>query len=243
MAFDRGHQRGFLAADERAGAQTQLNIKIKSGAQDVFAQQAIFPRLSDSNFQPLYCDGVFGADINVTLVCADSIAGDSHCLQHHMGVAFQNGTIHERSGVAFVSVAADVFLARRLRRRKAPFYPGGEAAAAPSAQAGVLDGLDHLVGGHFGQHFAQRHVAVHADVFVDVFRVNDAAVFQRHTFLFRIKLGVVQRFYRVFLYGFLIQKAGNDPSFEQMLGNDFGDVFGFDHAVKGALRVNNHDGA
>ena len=34
VAFNGGHQRGFLAADERAGAQTKLQIKVKAGVKD-----------------------------------------------------------------------------------------------------------------------------------------------------------------------------------------------------------------
>ena len=55
MAFDGGHQRGFLAADKCAGTQTQLNVKVESGAQDVFAQQAVFTGLADGDFQTFYC--------------------------------------------------------------------------------------------------------------------------------------------------------------------------------------------
>ena len=132
---------------------------------------------------------------------------------------------------------------RRCSRRISDPQAGGEAAAAASAQAGVFNGLDDLIGGHFGQNLTQSHVAVQADVFVDVFRVDYAAVFQRYTFLLGVELGVVQRFYRVFLHGLLIQKTGDDTAFEQMLRNDFRDILGFDHAVKGALRINDHDGA
>ena len=112
MAFDGGHQRGFLAADKRAGAQTQLNVKVESGAEDVFAQQAVFTGLADGDLQTLYCDGILRTDIDVALACADGIAGNGHCLQNDMGVAFQNGTVHECAGVALVGVAADVFLIR-----------------------------------------------------------------------------------------------------------------------------------
>ena len=159
-----------------------------------------------------------------------------------MGVALQDRTVHKRAGVALVRVTANVLLSRRLRRRKAPFGPGGEAAAPASAQAGVLNGLDNLLRGHFGQGLAQRHIAVQADVFVDVLRVDYAAVFQCHTLLFRVKLGVVQGFYRILLHRLLIQKAGDDAPLEQMLGNDFRNILRFYHAVKSAFGINNHNG-
>ena len=53
LAFDGGHQRGFLAADEGAGAQTDVDIKVKAGVKDVLAQQAVFPGLLDGDLQAL----------------------------------------------------------------------------------------------------------------------------------------------------------------------------------------------
>ena len=38
VAFDGGHQCGLLATDERTCAQTEVDVKVKAGAEDVFAQ-------------------------------------------------------------------------------------------------------------------------------------------------------------------------------------------------------------
>ena len=45
LAFDGGHQRGLLAADERAGAFLDLQVEGEAGAEDVLAQQAVLVRL------------------------------------------------------------------------------------------------------------------------------------------------------------------------------------------------------
>ena len=108
VALDGGHQRGLLAADEGAGAQAQLDIKVKAGAEDIVAQQAVFTGLLDGDLQTLDGDGVLGTDIDIALVRADGIAGNGHGLQHRMGVALQHGAVHERAGVALVGVAADI---------------------------------------------------------------------------------------------------------------------------------------
>ena len=110
VALDGGHQRGLLAADESAGAQTEVDIEVKAGAEDVLAQQSVFPGLLDGDLETVNGDGVLGPDVDVALVGADGVAGDGHSLQHHVGVAFQNGTVHERAGVALVGVAADILL-------------------------------------------------------------------------------------------------------------------------------------
>ena len=98
------------------------------------------PGLVDGDLQALYRDGVLGTDIDIALVCADGIAGNGHGFDDDMGVALQNGTVHERAGVALVGVAADVFLIRLVvRPQSVHFTAGREAAAAASAQAGILD--------------------------------------------------------------------------------------------------------
>ena len=191
MAFDGGHQRSLLAADEGAGAQAQLNIKGKAGAEDIVTQEAVFTGLLNGDLQTVDGDGVLGTDIDIALVRANGVAGNGHGLQHHMGVALQHGAVHERAGVALIGVAADILHIALALPGKEPLLPGGEAAAAAPAQAAVLDGLDDLIGGHPRQHTAQCLVAVHGNVLVDIFGVNDTAVAQGHAVLLFVEFGVV----------------------------------------------------
>ena len=87
LALDGGHQSGFLAADEGAGAQADVDVKVKAGIEDVLAQQAVLAGLLDGDLQALDGDGVLGADVDVALVGTDGVAGDGHGLQHAVGVA------------------------------------------------------------------------------------------------------------------------------------------------------------
>ncbi len=48
LAFDGSHERRFLAADESAGAESYFYIKIKACAENIFAEQAVFLRLINS---------------------------------------------------------------------------------------------------------------------------------------------------------------------------------------------------
>ena len=43
------HQRGFLAADERARAQADADVEVEAGAEDVLAQKAVFAGLIDGD--------------------------------------------------------------------------------------------------------------------------------------------------------------------------------------------------
>ena len=52
------HERSFLAADERAGADPDLDVEIEATAQDVPAQQAAFAGGGDGAFQADDGDGV-----------------------------------------------------------------------------------------------------------------------------------------------------------------------------------------
>ena len=158
-----------------------------------------------------------------------------------MGVALKDGTIHERAGVAFVGVTANVLLIRVVAARKFPFEAGGEARTAATSQTGVEHGLDDLLGGHLGENLTQSGIAVLCDVVVDLLGIDNAAVAQRDTLLLLIESGFVQGFDGVVLDGLLIQKTGDDTTLVEMLLNDLGDILDLDHGVEGALGIDDHD--
>ena len=162
-----------------------------------------------------------------------------------MGVAFQNGTVHECAGVAFVGVAADVFLIGFIGCRKGPFPAGGEACATTAAETGSKHHVDDLLRGHFSEDFAQRLIAVHGDVLVDIFGVDDAAVPESDPVLLGIELGLVQGFDPVGILGngLLIEQMLDHTAFEQVLADDLRDIFRLYFGIEGAFGVNDHEGA
>ena len=109
--FDRFDQGGFLAADKGAGAESDLDVKIKAGTADGVAQEIFSFCLTDGQLEPLHSQRIFGPYINVTIAGTDRISGDDHSLQHSMGRAFKNGSVHEGAGVALVGIANQVFFA------------------------------------------------------------------------------------------------------------------------------------
>ena len=58
----------------------EADVEIETGAEDVLAQQTILMSLLDGDVQTFHSDGILGTDIDVTLGCADGIAGDGHGL-------------------------------------------------------------------------------------------------------------------------------------------------------------------
>src|SRR5699024_7005680 len=120
----------------------------------------------------LHRDGVLRTHIYVTLGSADGITGDGHGLQYGVGIALQDGTVHERPRVALVRVAADIFLVRLVGRRELPFQARGESGAAASPKAAVQQDLDHVLRRLLREHDAQRLIAAGSDVFLDIFRVD-----------------------------------------------------------------------
>ncbi len=135
LALDRSHKSGLFSADKCARAETNVKIKIKTLAEDVFAQKSVFSRLIYGDSETLNCNGVFRADVDISLCGADSVARDSHSFDYNMRVAFKHRTIHKRAGVALVGVAAYVFLTAVLNdgARKLPLLSGREACAASSS--------------------------------------------------------------------------------------------------------------
>ena len=237
------HQRGFLAADERARAQADEDVKIKAGAEDVLAQQPVFAGLIDGDFQALDGDGILRAHIDIALAGADGIASDGHGLQHRVRVALQHGAVHESAGVALVGVADHVLLVSLGGGGKLPLLARGEARAAAAAQTGLEHLVDDLFGGHLGEDLGQGLVAVKGDVLVDVFRVDHAAVAQRQAHLGTVEVDVVQGDMLLLIGLFLVDQVLHHAALKQVLGYDLVHIVGTDAAVEGALRIDDDHGA
>ncbi len=187
MTFYTLHERGFFAANERACAKADVDIEIEPAAQNIFSQQTVFARLLNCKLQPFDGYGIFGTHVNVAFGRAYGVARDSHCFEYAVRVAFENGPVHKRAGVAFVRVTANVFGRAFRHTRKPPFFARGEARAAPAAQAGLFNFVDNSVGSHFEKGAAERGIVARADCFVYAFSRDYAAVAERDAHLVFIK--------------------------------------------------------
>ena len=151
LAFDGIEQGGFFAADERTGAQAEVSAEAEVGTEDVIAKEANGFHVGDGTLETFDGDRIFSANVEVTFVGAECVAGDHHTFDDLERVAFEDGTIHECARVAFVTVADDVFLVGFLVGGELPFSSGGEAATATTADTGSQDFVDDFLRGHGGK--------------------------------------------------------------------------------------------
>ena len=148
-----------------------------------------------------------------------------------MGVAFHDGAVHERAGVAFVAVADDVFLVVLGSEREFPFEAGGETAAAAAAETGVDHGLADLFRGHLGDGLAGADVAVAGDVFLDVVGL-DHVVGQHDAGLTGIERDLILVAAGFAADGIDVDQAVDDLAAEERHVDDLGRVFGLHVAVE-----------
>ena len=67
-----------------------------------------------------------------------------------MRITFQNGTVHERAGVALVGVTTDILLVCIVALSQLPLESGRETGAAAASQTAVQQNLDYIVRSHLG---------------------------------------------------------------------------------------------
>ena len=237
------NQRGFLTAHKGAGSQTQLYMEAEAAAENVLAQKSQLPRLIDGNFQALYGDGIFSTDINIPGIGSNRISGNGHRFQYGMRIAFQDGSIHERTRIAFIGIADDIFVAWRLICRKLPFHPGRKSATASAPQAGSLDLIDDLLRRHFRQRLAQRLIAITSDVLADFLRIDHPAIVQSDALLLSVETNLthVEDFFLRHLIDIGQFQPLNRTAFQKVFGNNFFRILRFDMAIEDLFRVNRHD--
>jgi len=237
MALDGGHQRGLLAADEGARAHADLEVEVEAAPEDVLAEQPVLARLVQGVLETLDGKRILGAHIHVPLVRADGVGADDHALDEGVRVAFEDGAVHERAGVAFVGVAQHVLDVAALLLGEPPLHASGKAGAAATAQAAGQHLLDDLFGGHLGDDLGEGLVPVAGDVLADVEGVDDPAVPQHD-----LDLAVEERDVRHLRLGLVgtgsvAHEALDDAALEQVLLDDLGDVLDVDVLVEDAVRV------
>src|SRR6185369_5578137 len=172
QAFDGTHQRARFARDEDADVEMQLDVEVEARTEDVFAEQSVFPGLRERLLDVLDQLRRVVAGVDVALMRADREGADDQAFEYLVRIAGEEGPVHERAGLAFVTVDDDVlFVAGRILRGF-PFLPGGEAAAATAAQIGLLHFVDDLVGRHLEQRLGQRRIAAHRKIVVDAHRID-----------------------------------------------------------------------
>ena len=89
--------------------------------------------------------GVLAADIDERAVDAGGVGGDQDPLDQHVRVLLHQLAILERPRLGLVGVADEVLVHLALRQERG-LLAHREARAAATAQAGVLELVEHLLG-------------------------------------------------------------------------------------------------
>src|ERR1019366_2289819 len=183
LAFGPGNQRRHLPGDESAGAEPYIDVEAEARAGDAVAQQAHALGLLDGRLEMLDGQRVLGAHVDVALLRAHGVAGDGHAFEHAVGVALQNGAIHESAGVAFIGIADDVLLLFASLGHGAPLQAGGVPRAAAAAQSAALHLVDDFERRHLRNGGHQGDVAIVRNVVFDALGIDLAGVFQHDPLL------------------------------------------------------------
>ena len=239
VALDGGHERGLLAADECACTESYMKVEVEAAVEDVLAEQSELTRFVYCYLKSLDRYRVLRADIDIALGRAGGVAAYRHSFNDAVRVALEHGAIHECARVALVGVADDIFLIRLILAGEAPFQTRRESAAASAAQTGILDYLDDLVRGVFGQAFCKSLIAVHGYVFIDIFGVDNAAVAQRDSLLLFIELSLVEALDGVAGDGVIVEQMLDYSALDEVLVNYLRNVLDLYLAVERAFGINN----
>ncbi len=245
LTLNTCHKSCFLAAYECARTETELDIELEACAEDVIAEKAVLSCLIDSDLETVYSDGVLCTDVDITLVSADSVTCDSHCLKNCVGVTLEDRTVHECTGVTLVTVTANVLLAF-ASHSKLPLKTCGEACAAAAAGTGIEDRLNDLFTAHLCENLTQCEVTVASDILVDLFGVDNTAVTESDSHLLLIESSIVKRrssaLSSLFLSCLVVNESFNYTTLYDMLGNDLGNILSLYSGVECAVGIYDHDG-
>ena len=87
--------------------------KVKSGAEDVLAEQSELAGLAQGDHEVLDRQRILVADVDDALGGAGGEGADEHPLDDAVRIAFEQAAVHVGAGVALVGVADEEFLPRR----------------------------------------------------------------------------------------------------------------------------------
>ncbi len=97
-------------------------------------------------------------DVDHSVLCIDSIGAEKHSLQEAVWVALHDGAVHERAGVAFVTVCDNEIYIRPCALGMSPFAARGESGSASSAKVCLVNLIEYFVGGHGADRLGQSAV-------------------------------------------------------------------------------------
>ncbi|MPM06679.1 hypothetical protein SDC9_52981 [bioreactor metagenome] len=123
------HEGSLLAADESPGTLLDVDLERKAAFHDVFTKEAVLLRLGHGRLQPLDRKGILCPAVDIPFVGAHGVCAQHHALDDTVRIPLEDRTVHERSGIALVRVADDVFLVAFRGGTEAPLETRRESSA------------------------------------------------------------------------------------------------------------------
>ena len=160
----------------------RVQLKAVRAAQNVVAQQACCTRFFQRCFEALVSGENFAVNVVVADRDAHGIGCNRHAFDHDMRVVLHDVAVFGGAGLAFVRIADQVLLTRKLTRHEAPLQTGRETSAATTAQTAGFDFSNDLIRRHaftaiLAQNLAQSLVAAAGFV---IFQAPITAIQTRH---------------------------------------------------------------
>ena len=166
LALERVEQSGLLAADVGAGAAVDDQLHLLAGAEHVLAEEAGLVGLLDRRVEDVALQVVLAADVDEAAVGPGGAGGDDDPLDQLVRVLLHQLAVLEGARLGLVGVAAEV-LVHVAAGQEGGLLAHREAGAAAAPQAGVLELLQDLLGGHLLVGLLDRLVAAELAVGVD----------------------------------------------------------------------------
>ena len=120
LSLDRLKQRGLLATNVGASADADFNIKRKARAKNIFTEQICFSGFVQGIFKNRQNVGIFRADVNVSLPCANGIRRDQHPFDRAVRIVDQQDAVFERAWLGLVRVADHILFGSRVLLPRLP---------------------------------------------------------------------------------------------------------------------------
>ena len=174
--------------------------------------------------QPLYCKGIFCANIDIPVMRARGNSSNQHPFNHPVRIAFHHAAVHKRAWIALVAVADDIFDLLLLRQHLRPFSSSGKASASPSPQGSLRHFVHDLQRRHVKQCFCHGAITAYRYVFFDGLRINPSTVLQGHPGLLLIERNIILLFISFALF-VMVHEALNNLICHDALVNDLLTVF------------------
>ena len=147
-------------------------FEVKTGAKDIFTQQARFGRFGNGPAQMLRRFDIFAAQEDIAAPGFQRERGDQHAFHQQVRQLFHQQAVFIGARLHFIGVTQQVTDVHGLVfRHQAPLQTGGKARAAAPLQAGVFYRSDDFIRRHAGERFTRPGVAVFTLVFIQPYRL------------------------------------------------------------------------